>query len=448
MQLGLPGTLFLLIALVLYVTRHKRWSLLFYISFLSDGFEVLTDSIIGIKNLDLAFVYTIVILAFTAFYEKKQANENKLLRKLVLVMMAFIICSMVFSYTHYGFSPFQILQGGRHLLLFAGYFFVIKTPQDDVEWLIDKIFKITVVVSVLYILQVFLDLPLLSYGMEVKKDASTGISRYYNSPFYLPLSIYIGIFKPDMVKTRFRIPCLVILAIAQVATLGRVEIITTFMMVMLGILLRGNRSQIVKIGLGLSILLYPMAEILGNRFSKASELDVKAIFSGSYKDLTQRNISNNGTLTYRFAWVYERRSYLDTRPLSEKLFGFGLISDSQFNEVFRHYYFRIGLKDKNTGLPQQLRTPDIAYGNILSTLGYGGGALIMTLWIYMAVLGFRHRNDQPFEGVLFLLVTGYIIRSLSGTVISDPGNLIIPFLIYSCYPPPGEQKEQQNTQEA
>lgn len=448
--IGLIGLTLLLTAIALYIFGHKRWSLLMYVSFLSDGFEVLTDSVIGMKNIDMAFIYTIVILPFSLLYEKNhQKTEDRTLTILVLTMLGFLICSALFSFQYYKFTPVQILQGGRYLLLFMGYFFVVKTKREDVLWTIDKIWKVTVIVSVLYILEVFFDWSLLSYGMEVRKEATTGLSRYYNSPFYLPLCIYIGIFTPRILKTRFRMPGLIILIIAQIATLGRVEIAATFLMVLLGIMLKGNRTQVVRILFVLTILYLPMSEIIQNRFTGTnnSELDVKAVFDGSYKDLTQRNISNNGTLTYRFAWVYERRTYLDSRPLPEKFFGLGLISDSQFYEVLSRYHFHLGLRDPNTGMPLQMKTPDISYGNMLTMLGYGGGTLLMVLWLYIAVQGFRHRREQPFDVVLFLLITGYIIRSFSGIVVSDPGNLIVPFMIYSCYELADKKKKEENAHE-
>lgn len=429
------GLALILIATGLYVTGHRRWSLLMYVSFLSDGFQVFTDSILGVKNIDMAFIYTLLVLPFSAIYEKRNKQEDGVQRWLVWAMLAFMLCSVAFSYEHYHIHPIQILQGSRYLFLFLGYFFVVKASKKEILWIVNKIYKITVVVSVLYMLEVFFDLPTLPYDMGVARDAAVGLGRYYNSPFYLPLCIYLSIFAPGVLKIRFRMACLVVLIVAQVATLGRVEIAATLLMVLLGILLRGNRSQTVRILLVGTILFVPMAEIIENRFVKStnSELDVKSVFEGNYKDLSKENISKNGTLTYRFAWVYERWEYLETRPWSEQVFGLGLISDSQFYEVLSRYSFQLGLLDPNTHMPLQMKTPDISYGNLLTMLGRGGGALLLALWVYLAIQGFRHRKEEPFEVVLFLLVTGYLIRSLSGVVVSDPGNLIVPMMLYACY---------------
>ncbi|MBQ8046824.1 MAG: hypothetical protein IJ196_02735 [Prevotella sp.] len=429
------GIALLIVAVLLYVFGQKRWSFLIYIFFLSNGFSVLTDDVIGAKNADLAVVYTAIVFVFSFFRERNCAYEDKWLRRFVQLFFFFLAASAFYSNVHYRFSWYQILQGGRHLFLFMGYFFVIKAKPSDVLWLVEKVYKITVVISILYVIQVLGGYAVLPYSREVQIDPATGLGRYYNAPLSLPLAIYLLLFEPSVVKSPTKVFDLVVLVGAQVCTLGRVEIAVTFMMVLLGILLKGSGTAIVRVLFVVSLLLFPAAEILESRFTMEgdTEMDLSALVRGSYREVTEKGKTEGGTLTYRIAWIYERYKYLQDRPTGEKVFGLGMISDSQTEIVRERYDFKVGLENEETGEVVQLGTPDIAYGNMLTHLGFGGGALLMVIWLYMAWRAFCMRGLKPFENVLTILLIGYMLRSLSGSIISETGNLILPFMMFATY---------------
>lgn len=157
--------------------------------------------------------------------------------------------------------------------------------------------------------------------------------------------------------------------------------------------------------------------------------DIKEILSGQYKQSVKYNISNSGTLSYRFAWVYERIEYLTHRPIGENLFGLGLITDSQTREVYQRYKFNLGLTNPETGIPYQMSTPDIAYGNLVTQFGFLGGILLLYIWFIMTIISYKYREFHPLVFCLFITLTSYILSSVSGSIISDTGNLVIPFLI-------------------
>lgn len=66
------GIFLLIISIILYFRGNKKWSLLLFISFMTNGLCILTNDVIDIKNRDLAFIYTIVICLYSAFNEKKR----------------------------------------------------------------------------------------------------------------------------------------------------------------------------------------------------------------------------------------------------------------------------------------------------------------------------------------------------------------------------------------
>ena len=115
-----------------------------------------------------------------------------------------IFFNIMFSYNHYHFSSYQILQGSRASFLFLSYFFLRRQKIEDLLWLNRTFFYITLITSVLYILEVFLNLPVLPYKQETAKiDEYTGIMRYYNFPPLLYWYLYVSILSPQFIKSKF-----------------------------------------------------------------------------------------------------------------------------------------------------------------------------------------------------------------------------------------------------
>ena len=428
------GIVLLIIAIFLYIRGNKKWSLLLFVCFMSDGLTLLTDSVISIKNKDLAFTYTIIICIYSFIYERKIKQQDKILFRAINIFFIFLLCSVVFSYMHYGFSFVQILQGGRHHFLFMSYFFLIKTKPEDVKWILHKLFIITFITSILYILQVLTGLPFLSYSLEVRRDASTGLYRYYNSPPLLTLFLYATLLFPDIFKKTFfkKIAPFVLLA-ALFLTLGRTRIFVDLIVLFLGLLLKGKVSKLIRISLVLGIMLLPFFDVITARFTSnnKTENDLQSIFTGDFKSMALTGVTGDATMSYRFAWVYERISYLRGRPLDENIFGLGMISDSQTDIVQRKYNFSLGLTDNETGYRTQLATPDIAYGNLVTQFGYVGGFISLFIWLRLLLITGERRKEDKWIFCLFLLLADYLLISFAGSKVSTIANLVVPFLLIS-----------------
>lgn len=423
------GIILLIIAVFLYITGRKRWSLLLFVSFVTRGLGFLTDDVIGIKNHDLAFVYTIVICIYSYFYEKKPLWDDKWLRILIISLFIFLLCSVLFSYYHYGFTSYQILQGGRHHFLFLSYFFLRKTKKEDVLWLFKTLFYITGLHAALYVIQVMTGATVLPYENEVREDPNTGVLRYYNFPHLLEYFLYATLLFPLRKHFQNNIAAIILLA-ALFCTQWRTGIIIAFICLLLGYLIRGRLSGTIRIGLLIGLIMLPFSDILLSRFGDSgTDEDIESVLSGDFVENVQFGYANEGTLSFRFAWVYERATYLSDRPMGENVFGLGLISDSQKELVNQKYHFTVGLKDQETDLPVQLATADIAYGNMLTAFGYVGGTLLLLIWIYLAILFYRHRKGNGLLLCMCIFIINRILGSVSGAYISTTGYLAIPFLL-------------------
>jgi hypothetical protein len=426
------GIILLIIAILLYIRGNKKWSLLLFVAFMCNGLCLLTDKVIGAKNLDLAFIYTVVIGIYSLIYERKEPKQDKMLINFINIFFIFLLCSVLFSYIHYGFSFLQILQGGRHHFLFLSYFFLIKTKREDLKWLLHKLFVITVITAILYIAQVLTGLPFLPYNMEIERDSSVGLLRYYNAPPLLSLFFFVSVLYPKCIKSPLIKIAPLVLIIAFICTLGRTQIGVTLAVVCLGLVMRGQTSKILRFALVLAICLLPMFDVLINRLDAGgdSKNDINELLSGQYKEQIHTN-SSGATMSYRFAWVYERVEYLSNRPFGEKVFGLGMISDSQTDIVQKRYNFNLGLTNIETGYRTQLTTPDIAYGNLLIQFGYVGGIILVLIWLSVLVMSYRNRKQNEGLFCLFLLILTYFLLSFAGSVISTTANLVVPFLLLS-----------------
>ncbi len=429
------GYILLAIAIITYIIELRRISLFIFVTFMLNGWSMLTNTVLGVKNYDLAFIYTIVILLLQIFYDDKTELKDKKLRILIFIFFIFVLLDVNYSFVHYHFTAYQVLQGSRMCFLVLSYFFLRKISKSDFLWLNTVFFYITLITSILYILQVFFDMPVMPYDTEnVKRDEYTGILRYYNHPPLLYWYLFVSILTPNLIKSHFTYLCSFVFITALVATQGRVQIGMTIGVLVLGVLMQNRiRSTIGAVLVGLFVI-SQFYVIIGARFEakfdKSTESEIESIISGGIQETVKTgNARDVGTMTYRLAWFYERALYLQDRPLGEKIFGLGLISDSQFETIDKLYDFSLGIRDEDGNITQ-LTTPDISYGNLLSKYGYLGSILFLLIVFYLLIYFYKNRKQSSYSFLGFLIILNNLLISFSGTTISDQGNLAFVFLLY------------------
>ncbi len=423
------GILLLIISLYLYFKpKYRHISYLIYLSFMlgyGGGFGLTTDAVIGVKNKDMAIIYTFIISLHLILAKQYRLPKTKFMLWYKL-FLCFMICSIAFSYFHYGFSFYQILQGGRDFLLIFSLPILIRITPKELCRLMPMLAWITIVTSVLYFMQIVVGRPLMPYG-EASIDPSVGLLRVYNIPALLDLFLALTFVVPEYFGKRVNI-LRIIFFIALICTLGRTGIFSSLMIVILSIYFMGKASRLLKTVVVLGILFIPFAGIISERFSEGGTSDdLSVLFSGAYKDF---NYGDGGTMTYRIGWVYERIDYLVHRPLSEQIFGLGLISDNQ-PLVTKLYNFRLGLVNPSTEMPTQLTTPDIAYGNIISRLGFGGGLIYLLMLISLACYLYKQRRTNALLIVGAAQLIMLFLCSFAGSSLSEPKNLVMYFVMIS-----------------
>ena len=424
------GYILLLIALLLYVKpKYRHWSFFLYLSFMmgyGGGFGLWTDEVLGVKNGDLAIIYTFVISIVMVF--KRQYNIPKWSFVVQYKwFILFLFANVLFSLFYYHFTPFQILQGGRSLLLIFAFPILVNIKQRDFDKVLQLLIKVCVLTSMLYILQTISRHAIMPYG-EFDTDPTTGLPRFYNSPANLDIFLVLTFLKPELFKGRI-IYYRILFFLALVCTLGRTQIITTILLVFVALFFDGKIQKIGKYVIVIGVMMLPFIGILSDRFTGDGASDFSDIQAGNFKEGYVQG-RDQGTLLYRFAWVYERYDYIIHRPLGEQLFGLGLISDSQ-PWVDKHYNFKIGLSNpENTGAVQ-LSTPDISYGNIMTRLGFLGGVLYIAFIVSLLSFLVKKRKINDFILVSAASVMLLFINSFSGSLMSETRTLSIYFLFLS-----------------
>lgn len=424
------GYILLLIALLLYVKpKYRHWSFFLYLSFMmgyGGGFGLWTDEVLGVKNGDLAIIYTFVISIVMVF--KRQYNIPKWSFVVQYKwFILFLFANVLFSLFYYHFTPFQILQGGRSFLLIFAFPILVNIKQRDFDKVLQLLIKVCVLTSMLYILQTISRHAIMPYG-EFDTDPTTGLPRFYNSPANLDIFLVLTFLKPELFKGRI-IYYRILFFLALVCTLGRTQIITTILLVFVALFFDGKIQKIGKYVIVIGVMMLPFIGILSDRFTGDGASDFSDIQAGNFKEGYVQG-RDQGTLLYRFAWVYERYDYIIHRPLGEQLFGLGLISDSQ-PWVDKHYNFKIGLSNpENTGAVQ-LSTPDISYGNIMTRLGFLGGVLYIAFIVSLLSFLVKKRKINDFILVSAASVMLLFINSFSGSLMSETRTLSIYFLFLS-----------------
>ncbi len=420
------GIALLLIALVCYLNRNIRWlSYVLYIGFLSNGYIVLTDSVIGFKNQDLAIIYTFFIGLYLFVNGQFKFPRIPVFRWLK-IFLVFIIFSALFSLFYYGFTPFQVLQGGRSWLLIFCVPILIRMSHGDFEIVIKTILYITLITSLLYIVQIVFSRPILPYDSEGEIDYSTGLIRLYNYPPFLMFCFLLSYLNTKIFKMIW--VWRTIFSIAVVCTLGRTYILTAILTLFIVNWIQGGGKRIIKIGTILIMLLIFFGSVVANRFEGANtNSDLRNISQGGFTDYTS---GQGQTMTFRLALLYERVNYLVHRPLPEQIFGMGLISESQ-PKMHQMYDFHIGLVNEETGLISQLHSPDIAWANTICGLGFVGTIIYLCFLVNLTIFFYRKRQMSLFFTIAAGMSLCSYIASFAGSTFSECRTLAIYFIVMS-----------------
>lgn len=424
------GIIFLLVAIILYLTGHRRFSLLLFIFMSARFMSIIPMRTMAFNGVDLAIVYMVVISLIQGARCIK-FREDPELPKIIRRLAIFLVTSFIVGMIYYGLTPFQSFMGCRQLWLFPAYFFLRNVPPKDIIWLFKILFYISLIHAILYIIQCLTGLPVLG-ELAPELDVITNTLRYNNHPIYMTLFFYLSLLFPKYFGKKISLLSALIFAVAAFLTMTRTIIVLMILLSVLGIYLSGKKTTIIKFAIIGAIIIIPLSAALSARFGEeaGTDGDVEALIHGEFIDYARTGIKPKeaGTLTYRIAWVYERAEYVLTHGVVEFIFGLGFLPPSEPAVASRLYNFKVGAFNDDIGIISPNQTPDIGYGNIIAQYGVVGAILFLSLWIRLTLIHARNKRSSPIIFCMFLYLLTLFGTSIAGQGISIQGLLILPYL--------------------
>lgn len=423
-------TVYILLAILSIVTlfcNKYKWSLLGFLFFGTKGMAILPAEVDFIKASHVAFLYCILFIAKNRKYIIKQLNAgigNKLKRLLI-----FFCCSIIFSIIYYRLPIVQtIIVGSRYLILSSFLFFGIMNVKDRI-WLFNKVFIITFVLSVLFIIQAFTGLSILQAANEDIGLDAQGLWHGGLFPPFAGLFVFVCIFDKVFINSPMRMLGAFVFLVAIICTMFRSFMAYTFMTILVIMLFdkQTKRNIPIMIVIGLVLLLFQsQITTRASKDGKTSE-DIELVLKGQFYESDYQS-KDGFTMLYRFALVVERIEYLTRAPFVESIFGLGLSVDNRWAE--QRYRFNYGLIDAD-GRVAQLRTPDIAWGNFICNYGIVGTLLFLSFYIGIINELRIRRKQSNLANVLFFSSSLAFFMSFFGADLSEPYTLLPLFFLYS-----------------
>jgi len=400
-------------AILLYALNYKIPALLIFTFFITLGFDFVPQDIDEgfpiSKCTDFATIILLGMVAIDSFCIKKYLKPDTFVW-LMLVFFVFLGGCVLYNQMVLKVSIGESLLTIRYQFLWLAYFVFRNMKKEEVEALLKSLFVVTVICSVVYLLQIFFDVTILN---KAEKNYITFLGmrfpRYYNQPPMLFFFTFMAIFKNPF-RGLPRLITIIILSAAFLGAFHRNMLIAFVVAIAVGYLMNLPPVKRLKYTVYASIAGLFMVVFAGYTFTKSRTYsDIQTVLTGNfeYTDVTLFDIQ--GTMTYRIAHLLERNQYILENPQA-MVFGGGLMKESSklSSSLFG---FELGLLEELTGTTSQIVTPDISYSMLLIRYGYLGTALNVMLFIYLAVQTFK-RRERGYGLVTGLSIIVLLIISL------------------------------------
>ncbi len=412
----------------IYCFEAKRDRVIFYLilQYLAlDAYSMLYWDYSIIRFDDLA----LIMVLYSFFREGIYKKSSPFLKKMIYAYLIIILLSVFVSYFYYQIPIIQVFKGARTSLFVLAFFDLIDLRYREYRKLFYFIFVLSSIAATLYCYTII--------AGKIPENARAGIGflgipRSFNFP---PLAAYNCIYSVFILnkKKKIFIPVLILSFVTLLLIQSRGMIISVLIALVVGTLLKANKSN--------RVLIFIMA------VSVSTFLLTSLIFKGDTGDKTMNDISkistgefakddfeheSDATFSYRLNLLAISIIKTVDNPV-RLLFGSGLFVEmpiSYFERWNMIGTFRMA-RDGYTYF-----SPDISFSNIIYNIGFLGLfvylAMIYSFW---KVLLNRANGDRKYEiaGVAYLLYM--LLVAFDGSRLTWPNNLLIPiiFVQYAIY---------------
>ncbi|MDR3339261.1 MAG: hypothetical protein LBT25_04035 [Candidatus Symbiothrix sp.] len=421
-----------IIAIFLYILNYKHLAFIFFFFFLTSGFNLVPEELTDIgfisKGSDFAFFILSGIIIIDSFCIRKYWKPDRLTGYL-LAFGSFLILCIFYSKWIVGLGWSEIIRTCRYQFFWLAYFIFRNMEKAQLEKLLRFLFDVTVVLSVLFLLQIMLDVTILNETVIYKIGIfGMVLPRYYNQPDMIQFFTLMAIYHNPH-KGWLKICTTVLLILALLSAFHRSLFGMLLITLLLAYALKLPRLQKIRFFSVLAFLLVCGISFTGLRFMHSRTfMDLQHIAEGNFAEAGDIDAEDfeKSTFTFRIALLYERNQYIMERPQT-MLLGAGLIpEDSPKTKMFD---FKIGLLDEITDEVIQTETGDISYANLIFKLGYIGTALYLLLLIYLAVFFYKKRDNKYGMLSFLFLIFSFGVSFFSGNLLL-PATYLLPLITY------------------
>lgn len=423
----------LFLGIFAYHVGYKERGAFVFLFFLSQGFCLLSvDWLEGFpitKYTDFALLYMVYVFMMQSFCrDNRFFSWNPVVYKCIGILVIYLTFEFLFTIAKGRESLNYSVAVYRNYLFLMSFGLFKELAYRQVKGLVSVIAIITIITSVLYILQPVVGTNLLQAG---KIDE---FGRMRN----VPTLVYFFLIYATITLKSFNLKSLFIfgiLAVALILTGHRGIMIGFVVVILLYLLVSKNYGKMVQYGLiGMMIALFAGSFLL-ERFEgkERTSDDLQTVLNMDFRQAAFEGYeaSSEGTLSFRVLLLVERFDYLISHP--QYLWtGIGMRhEDSPYTE--RDFKFVLGSAnlDKATGLPitQQIDSGDLVWMTPLIKFGILGVLLYVIVSIMMVIYLYKRKQKSIWAMSVFLYYVLLIIVSFKNDQLFGVWELTFIYMI-------------------
>ncbi len=419
--------LLFILALLLYYKGEKISSLLLFIGFVTDAYQLIPFSLIelglGLKSYDYGLAYAFCVLLLNQVLVKHTPHYG--LNRVVQLFLVYLIGSMLYSHYMLSIGWADIIRSSRIYFLFLTPFLFADLSIAQYLRLRHRLLQITLFVSVLFILQSLFQVQILNgyIGGEIISLGIMDVMRCYNLP-YFGVYFFFYVMLNKEIQGRSKVIQLIVLGLPIFLSFHR-SLLAAVAFTIIFLLYVTQESFLKRFKhVMLSIMIAaPVCVIAAGFFSeRGGGQDIINVINGNFQEVDYVEELTGQTFLFRMAHLYERTMYIMEQPITT-LFGAGWVhEDSSY--TINKFDFMIGLRDDATGDIAQVDTSDISWSPLVFRVGFVGTALYVFFTLYIFIIAYKRRYQLPGATVVGTMLV-MAITSVTGIMYIVPAYFIL-----------------------
>ena len=424
--------LLFILALLLYYKGEKISSLLLFIGFVTDAYQLIPFSLIelgfGLKSYDYGLAYAFCVLLINQLLLRRIPHYG--LNRVVQLFLVYLIGTILYSHYMQSIGWGDALRSSRIYFLFLTPVLFADLTIDQYLRLRDRLLQVTLFVSTLFILQSLLQIQILNgyIGGEIVSLGFMNVMRCYNLP-YLGIYFFFYVMFNKEIQGRSKVIQLIILGLPIFLCFHRSLLVAVAFTVIF--LLYVTQESFLKRfkHVMLSIMIAaPMSVIAAGFFAERGGIqDIINVINGNFQEVDYVEELAGQTFLFRIAHLYERTMYIIEQPMTT-FFGAGWVHEDSPYTVNK-FDFMIGLRDESTGDIAQVDTSDISWSPLILRLGFVGTILYVIFTLYIFKIAYKRRYQLSGATVVGTMVV-MAITSITGVMYIVPAYFIL--LLVDC----------------